>query len=132
MLDPTRLTLYVADTGFNGTQFKNDVLMNRFGIQINKTSINSVLMIFTIGVTWSALDYLLDSLKQFVQSLEEQMGGASSAEMTLFKNRVNSPYDESSTATGLFLFSSCLQAGYGEPGGRHEGSLLHELYGRKP
>ena len=88
VLDPTRLTLYVADTGFNGTQFKNDVLMNRFGIQINKTSINSVLLIFTIGVTWSALDYLLDSLKQFVQSLEEQMGGASSAETTLFRNRV--------------------------------------------
>jgi arginine decarboxylase len=88
-LDPTRLTLYIADTGFNGSQFKNDVLMNRFGIQINKTSINSILMIFTIGVTWSALDYLIDSLKQFAESLDRQQAGAGPAEQSIFKNKVS-------------------------------------------
>ena len=55
VLDPTRVTLYIGKTGMNGYDFREHVLMERFGIQINKTSINSVLLIFTIGVTWSSV-----------------------------------------------------------------------------
>ncbi len=54
VLDPTRVTLYVGQTGMNGYDFREKILMDRFGIQINKTSINSVLLIFTIRVTWSS------------------------------------------------------------------------------
>lgn len=38
VLDPTRVTLYLGRTGMNGFEFRQDVLMNRYGIQINKTS----------------------------------------------------------------------------------------------
>ena len=64
VLDATRVTLYIGQTGMNGYDFREKILMERFGIQINKTSINSVLLIFTIGVTWSSVHYLLDVLRR--------------------------------------------------------------------
>ncbi len=64
VLEPTRVTLFVGKTGMNGYDFREKILMDRFGIQINKTSINSVLLIFTIGVTWSSVHYLLDVLRR--------------------------------------------------------------------
>ncbi len=48
--------------------------MERFGIQINKTSINSVLLIFTIGVTWSSVHHLLDVLRWLATDLDREAG----------------------------------------------------------
>lgn len=94
VVDPTRVTLYLANAGFNGDQFKSDVLMDRYGIQINKTSINSVLFIFTIGVTWSSLSYLIDSLKHLARDLEKEQAQASDADRQLFENRVRTLSDD--------------------------------------
>jgi arginine decarboxylase len=44
VLDPTRLHLYVAATGIDGDTFKRRYLMDRYGIQVNKTSRNTVLL----------------------------------------------------------------------------------------
>src|SRR5690242_13958999 len=66
----------------NGYDFREKVLMDRFGIQINKTSINSVLLIFTIGVTWSSVHFLLDALRAVAADLtarQEQAGRAGRA-----------------------------------------------------
>ena len=41
-LDPTRMTLICGTAGFDGTQFKG-ILANKYNIQVNKTSRNSVL-----------------------------------------------------------------------------------------
>ena len=70
VLNPTRNTLYLGLTGVKGDDFKVGVLMNRFGIQVNKTSINSVLMIMSIGVTWSSMAYVLDALTKIAQEFE--------------------------------------------------------------
>jgi arginine decarboxylase len=70
VLDATRVTLFVGKTGMNGYDFREKILMERFGIQINKTSINSVLLIFTIGVTWSSVHYLLDVLRRISTDFE--------------------------------------------------------------
>ena len=51
-LDPTRLTLICGTAGFDGTQFKN-LLADRFDIQINKTSRNSILVQTNINNTRS-------------------------------------------------------------------------------
>ena len=51
-LDPTRITLVCGDAGFDGTQFKG-LLAERFDIQINKTSRNSVLVQTNINNTHS-------------------------------------------------------------------------------
>ncbi|MHB8894288.1 MAG: aminotransferase class I/II-fold pyridoxal phosphate-dependent enzyme [Candidatus Geothermincolia bacterium] len=89
VLDPTRMTLYLACTGFNGNEFKVDVLMNEYGIQVNKTSINSVLFIGTIGVTWSSVAYLIDVLKRIAESIEERGRGMSGAEEAAFQKKVS-------------------------------------------
>ena len=88
VLDPTRVTLYIGNTGLNGYEFREDVLMGRFGIQINKTSINSILLIFTIGVTWSSVHFLLEALRRTAQDLERERGAASRAERQLQNEKI--------------------------------------------
>ncbi|HVI78092.1 MAG TPA: beta-eliminating lyase-related protein, partial [Candidatus Acidoferrum sp.] len=51
-LDPTRITLVCGTAGYDGTQFKG-MLANRYGIQVNKTSRNSVLLQSNINNTRS-------------------------------------------------------------------------------
>jgi arginine decarboxylase len=87
VLDPTRVTLYTGRTGLSGYEFREHVLMERFGIQINKTSINSVLLIFTIGVTWSSVNYLLDALRRAAETLDRERAAASTAERRLAERR---------------------------------------------
>jgi arginine decarboxylase len=88
VLDPTRITLFIGKTGMNGYDFREKILMDRFGIQINKTSINSVLLIITIGVTWSSIHYLLDALRRVAADLERSLRTASKADRALQQRRV--------------------------------------------
>src|SRR3984957_12581822 len=88
VLDPTRVTLYVGQTGMNGYDFREKILMDRFGIQINKTSINSVLLIFTIGVTWSSVHYLLDVLRRVATDFDRSECAASKDDRALQQRRV--------------------------------------------
>jgi arginine decarboxylase len=62
--------------------------MERFGIQINKTSINSVLLIFTIGVTWSSVHYLLDVLRRVAIDFDRTEKAASVADRALQERHV--------------------------------------------
>jgi arginine decarboxylase len=88
VLDPTRVTLNVGQTGMNGYDFREKILMDRFGIQINKTSINSVLLIFTIGVTWSSVHYLLDVLRRVATDFDRNECAASKDDRALQQRRV--------------------------------------------
>ncbi|MGV0625792.1 aminotransferase class I/II-fold pyridoxal phosphate-dependent enzyme [Mycolicibacter minnesotensis] len=88
VLDPTRVTLFVGQTGMNGYEFREKILMNRFGIQINKTSINSVLLIFTIGVTWSSVHYLLDALRRVAGELDRAWAAASHEDRALQQRKI--------------------------------------------
>jgi len=51
-LDPTRMTLVCGTAGYDGTQFKG-ILSDRYNIQLNKTSRNSVLLQTNINNTRS-------------------------------------------------------------------------------
>ncbi|WP_264916272.1 aminotransferase class I/II-fold pyridoxal phosphate-dependent enzyme, partial [Mycobacterium kiyosense] len=88
VLDPTRVTLFLGNTGMNGYDFREKILMDRFGIQINKTSINSVLLIFTIGVTWSSVHHLLDVLRRVAIDFDREKKAASTADWALHERRV--------------------------------------------
>ncbi|OBI27294.1 amino acid decarboxylase [Mycobacterium sp. E1386] len=88
VLDATRVTLFVGKTGMNGYDFREKILMDRFGIQINKTSINSVLLIFTIGVTWSSVHYLLDVLRRVAIDFDRAENAASVADRALQERHV--------------------------------------------
>ena len=70
-LDPTRITLHVGATGMDGDTFRK-LLMERYDIQINKTSRNTILLMVNIGSTHGSATYLLDVLVQIAEDLEEK------------------------------------------------------------
>lgn len=87
-LDPTRVTLAVGGTGWDGDTFKTDILMDKYGIQINKTSRNTVLFMTNIGTTRSSVAYLIEVLVEIAKSLDERLDDASRMERLGFEKRV--------------------------------------------
>lgn len=85
-LDPTRLTLVCGGAGFDGTQFKG-LLAERFDIQINKTSRNSVLVQTNINNTHSDAALLIKALVDLSRELEQKLAQGKRA---AFDNRVKS------------------------------------------
>ena len=71
-LDPTRLTLLCGASGLDGTQFKG-LLAERFDIQINKTSRNSVLLQTNINNTRSDIAYLIKVLADISRELDRRL-----------------------------------------------------------
>ena len=63
VIDPTRVTLDVSKTGFDGSSFRQ-LLMTRYDIQINKTSRNTVLFLINIGASQATIDYLVQVLQE--------------------------------------------------------------------
>ncbi|RKF15145.1 ornithine decarboxylase [Roseovarius spongiae] len=88
VLDATRVTLAVGGTGWDGDTFKNQVLMDKYGIQINKTSRNTVLFMTNIGTTRSSVAYLIEVLVEIAKELDELIDDASMMERRGFEKRV--------------------------------------------
>lgn len=57
VIDPSRITIEISRTGVDGDTFKHEHLMDRYGIQVNKTSRNTVLFMTNIGTSRSAIAY---------------------------------------------------------------------------
>lgn len=70
VIDPTRVTLKIK-SNINGFQMKK-ILMDKFGIQVNKVSLNSILLQFNIGTLRSSVSYLLDSLCSLAKEFERR------------------------------------------------------------
>jgi len=90
VIDLTRLTLYLGLTGVDGDTFKNKYLMDKYGIQINKTSRNTVLFMTNIGTTRSSVAFLLEVLVKIATELEQGREDASRVERKLIEKRVKS------------------------------------------
>ncbi len=88
VLDATRVTLAVGGTGWDGDTFKTDILMDRYGIQINKTSRNTVLFMTNIGTTRSSVAYLIEVLVEIANELDDLLDDASKMERLSFDRRV--------------------------------------------
>ncbi len=88
VLDPTRVTLAVGGTGWDGDTFKTKILMDKYGIQINKTSRNTVLFMTNIGTTRSSVAYLIEVLVEIANDLDDLLDDASKMEKRSFENRV--------------------------------------------
>lgn len=71
-LDPTRLTLLCGSAGFDGTAFKG-LLADRYDIQINKTSRNTVLLMTNINNTRSDAAYLIKVLADVARDLDDRL-----------------------------------------------------------
>lgn len=77
VVDPTRVTLYIGATGMDGDTFKRTELMDRYGVQINKTTRNTVLFMTNIGTTRSSVAYLVEVLVKFVHELDDRIADGS-------------------------------------------------------
>ena len=88
-LDPTRLTVICGAAGFDGTQFKN-LLADRFDIQLNKTSRNSVLIQTNINNTRSDAALLIKVLADLAREIEQRLSQGGNAEQATFAARAKS------------------------------------------
>lgn len=84
-LDPTRLTLVCGTANFDGTSFKN-LLADKFEIQVNKTSRNSVLLQSNINNTRSDVAHLLKVLINISKEIENAL--LDDSKKTRFKHNV--------------------------------------------
>jgi arginine decarboxylase len=90
VVDPTRITLEIGNTGIDGDTFKNDILMDKHGIQINKTSRNTVLFMINIGTTRSAAAHLIEVFQSIVNQLEYKQESRSPREREIQAKKVKS------------------------------------------
>jgi arginine decarboxylase len=88
-LDPTRLTIICGSAGFDGTQFKG-ILANRFDVQINKTSRNSILVQTNINNTRSDVALLIKVLADLSREIEARLAQGGKPEQEAFAARVKS------------------------------------------
>jgi arginine decarboxylase len=89
VLDPTRVTLHVGQTGLDGDAFKK-LLMDRFDIQINKTSRNTVLFMIHIGMTRGTIAHLVNVLNQIARELDDKLDRWSAVELSVHADQVHS------------------------------------------
>jgi arginine decarboxylase len=87
VLDPTRVTLYVGRTGMDGDTFKK-LLMDKYDIQINKTSRNTVLFMIHIGMSRGTIAHLVNVLTQIARDLDDKVDRWSKVEIELFERQV--------------------------------------------
>lgn len=90
VLDPTHITLYIGKTGIDGDTFKREYLMNQFGIQINKTTRNTVLFMTNIGTRRSSVAFLISVLLNIARQIEQQRAAFNPLEKEMFEQNVKS------------------------------------------
>lgn len=88
-LDPTRVTLSVGSTGMDGDTIRN-MLMEKYDIQINKTSRNSALFMPNIGTTRGDVAYLIEVLASISRDLADRIATESSSDRVRHSERVDS------------------------------------------
>ncbi|SMX41775.1 aminotransferase class I/II-fold pyridoxal phosphate-dependent enzyme [Maliponia aquimaris] len=117
VLDPTRVTLAVGGTGWDGDTFKTKILMDKYGIQINKTSRNTVLFMTNIGTTRSSVAYLIEVLVEVAKELDELLDDASRMERRSFENRVTALVEHVPPLPDFSRFHDAFRAGPDTPEG---------------
>ena len=110
VLDATRITLYVAGLGVDGDTFKNKFLMDKFGIQVNKTSRNTVLFMTNIGTTRSSVAYLIEVLIHIAEEMEDKLDQISKAESAVHEKNVYSLTEDLPPLPDFSRFHSAFKA----------------------
>lgn len=123
VLDPTKITLHIGRTGVDGDTFKNKFLMDKFNIQINKTSRNTVLFMTNIGTTRGSITYLTNALLQIADELDQEFDSLNNRENEIHKKRITSLTKDVPPLPDFSHFHYSFQAVPGVPGGN-----LREAY----
>ena len=117
VLDPTKINLFIGRTGVDGDTFKNKFLMDQFGIQINKTSRNTVLFMTNIGTTRSSVAYLISVLLKIADELDAQRLAMSEPQLKSVEKNIHSLTKQTPPLPDFSRFHSSFQAVPGVPGG---------------
>jgi arginine decarboxylase len=89
-LDPSRATLSIGLSGMDGDTMKNKYLADKYDIQINKTSRNTVLFMTNIGTTRSTIAYLIEVLVNIARDIDQNVADMSTLERRIHEKRVRS------------------------------------------
>ena len=116
-LDPTKINLFTGKTGIDGDTFKNQYLMDKYAIQVNKTSRNSVLFMTNIGTTRGSLAYLTKVLLQIADELEQRNAGMDHVEKKMHLGRIRSLVEEVPPLPDFTSFHRSFLGQPGVPGG---------------
>lgn len=123
VLDPTKITLNIGRTGVDGDTFKNKYLMDKFNIQINKTSRNTVLFMTNIGTTRGSVTYLVNALLKIADELDKEFKALNTRESEIKYARIKSLTEDVPPLPDFSYFHQSFQAVPGIPGGN-----LREAY----
>jgi hypothetical protein len=88
-LDPTRITLVCGKAGYDGTAFKG-LLADRYDIQINKTSRNSILLQTNINNTRSDVAHIVKVLADIARKIDDELRKGGEPARKAFAARVKS------------------------------------------
>jgi len=91
--------------------------MDKFNIQINKTSRNTVLFMTNIGTTRGSVTYLTNALLKIADSLDEDLLALNNREKEIRKKRIHSLTKEVPPLPDFSYFHHSFQAVPGVPGG---------------
>ena len=117
VLDPTKITLFIGRTGVDGDTFKNRFLMDKFNIQVNKTSRNTVLFMTNIGTTRGSVAYLTNALLTIADELDDHFRSLNSRESQIVQARIKSLTEDVPPLPNFSRFHPSFQAVPGVPGG---------------
>ncbi len=126
VLDPSRVTIYIGATGIEADTFKRKHLMDRYGVQINKTSRNTVLFMTSIGTTRSSVAYLIEVLVAIARGLEAQLADMSPNERAAHERAVLRLTAPSAPLPDFSGFHPSFQDGHGRP--TPEGDVRRAFY----
>ncbi len=91
-LDPTRVTVMIANTGLDGDTFRH-LLMDEHDIQINKTSRNSALFMTNIGTSRGDIAYLVEVFARIARDIDERLARDSAAGCVRHEQKVKDLLD---------------------------------------
>jgi len=117
MLDPTKITLFIGRTGIDGDTFKNKYLMDKYNIQINKTSRNTVLFMTNIGTTRGSVAYLTKVLLDIAEQLDQHFESLNQREREIAEIQIESLTKHVPPLPDFSRFHSSFLAVPGVPGG---------------
>lgn len=116
-LDPTKITLFIGRTGIDGDTFKNKYLMDKYNIQINKTSRNTVLFMTNIGTTRGSVAYLTKVLLDIAEQLDRHFESLNNRELEIAEIQIESLTKNVPPLPDFSHFHSSFLAVPGVPGG---------------
>ena len=113
VIDPSRLTLDISKTGIDGDTFRHSYLMDDHGIQVNKTSRNTVLFMTNIGTSRSSVAYLIEVLVKLAEGFREpaSFGTAPDTSCLIRCTPPDSPLPDFSTFAARFRTDDACEDG---------------------